>query len=108
MLDRFIPPEPSTKFASPTPEQVGQAAGLSFLDVESDEQIAAQLGISRRTLARWRARPEYITARVAVETAVGHILTVLERERGSRREAFLYALAARIPGRAPQWGRWRE
>ncbi len=70
---------PASKFAPPSPEQIGKAAGLSFLDMARDEQIATALGISRRTLARWRSRPEYAAARVAVETAVGRILDDLDR-----------------------------
>ena len=50
----------------PTAEEVGRAAALCFWDVASDEQIAAQLGIVRRTLARWKRRPEFVAATAAL------------------------------------------
>jgi hypothetical protein len=56
------------KFAPPTPAMVGKAAGLEALDHWTDEQIARQLGIARRTLARWKRRPEWAAAKVAGDT----------------------------------------
>ncbi|MDP9473921.1 MAG: phBC6A51 family helix-turn-helix protein [Chloroflexota bacterium] len=38
---------------------------LCALDEETDEAIAAQLGISRRTLLRWKHRPDFVAARDA-------------------------------------------
>ena len=46
----------------PTPEQLGRAAALCYEDAERDERIAARLGIARRTLARWKRRPEFAAA----------------------------------------------
>ena len=43
----------------PTPEEVGRAAVHCFLDQQTEAQIAQQLGIGRRTLARWKQRPEF-------------------------------------------------
>lgn len=61
-------PEGSRKARAhgPTPEQVGRAAALCYEDAERDEQIAERLGIARRTLARWKHRPEYAAAYTAV------------------------------------------
>ena len=51
----------------PTPAEVGRAAVLCFRDVASDEEIARQLGIARRTLARWKQRPEFAAAMAALQ-----------------------------------------
>ena len=59
-----IPQAP--KWAGPSPRQVGLAAALCFLDEEPDERIAHRLGIARRTLARWKRRPEYAAAWTAL------------------------------------------
>lgn len=39
-----------------------RAAALCSLKYETDEEIAARLGICRRTLARWKHRPEFAFA----------------------------------------------
>ena len=39
---------------------------LCYLDAERDELIARRLGVSRRTLARWKQRPEFAAAWAAV------------------------------------------
>ena len=46
----------------PTPEQVVRAAVLLYFDDQTDEEIAARLGVCRRTLARWKHRPEFAFA----------------------------------------------
>ena len=51
----------------PTAEEVGRAAALCFHDTVSDEQIARQLGIVRRTLARWKKRPDFAAALAALQ-----------------------------------------
>lgn len=43
----------------PTTAQVIRAAVLCDLDDQTDEEIAARLGVCRRTLARWKLRPEF-------------------------------------------------
>ena len=50
------------KRQGPTPEQLVRAAVLCYFDDESDEEIAAELGVCRRTLARWKHRPEFAFA----------------------------------------------
>jgi DNA invertase Pin-like site-specific DNA recombinase len=55
------------RYAPPTPEEVGRAAVLCFRDVASDEEIARQLGIARRTLARWKQRTEFAAAIAALQ-----------------------------------------
>ena len=44
-----------------------QAAALCFQDTLTDEQIAGQLGIVRRTLARWKKRPDFAAALAALQ-----------------------------------------
>src|SRR5215207_3397618 len=52
-------------YAPPTPAEIGHAAVLCWLDERTDEQIAATLGISRRTLARWKRRADFRAAQTA-------------------------------------------
>ena len=54
------------KWAGPTPQQVGLVAALCYLDEEPDERIARRLGVARRTLARWKRRPEFVAAWAAL------------------------------------------
>ena len=54
------------RWRPPTPAEVGLAAALCFLDEEPDERIARRLGIARRTLARWKRRPEIVAAWAAL------------------------------------------
>ena len=51
--------------SQPSTARIVFAAVLCALDEENDEMIAARLGISRRTLARWKRRPEFVAARDA-------------------------------------------
>ncbi len=51
---------------APDPRTIGRAALLCWHDRYNDEKIARSLGISRRTLARWKHRPEFVAAREAV------------------------------------------
>ncbi len=46
----------------PTRDTLAMAAALLAEDGWTDEQIARYLGISRRTLARWKMRPEMVLA----------------------------------------------
>ena len=55
------------RFLPPTAAEIGRAAALCFQDTDNDEQIARQLGIVRRTLARWKKRPEFAAATVALQ-----------------------------------------
>src|SRR5829696_3885663 len=55
------------RFLPPTAAEVGRAAALCFQDTHSDEQIARQLGIVRRTLARWKRRSEFAAAFAALQ-----------------------------------------
>ena len=55
------------RFLPPTAAEVGRAAALCFQDTDTDEQIACQLGIVRRTLARWKQRPEFMAAIAALQ-----------------------------------------
>jgi hypothetical protein len=57
---------PDERWRGPTPEQVGEAAALLYRDAETDEAIARRLGIARRTLARWKGRPDFAAAWVAL------------------------------------------
>jgi hypothetical protein len=55
------------RFLPPAAEEVGRAAALCFQDTYSDEQIARQLGIVRRTLARWKKRGDFAAAIAALQ-----------------------------------------
>jgi transposase-like protein len=57
----------SVRFLPPTAAEVGRAAALCFQDAQSDEQIARQLGIVRRTLARWKKRGDFAAAIAALQ-----------------------------------------
>ena len=65
---RPSPPAPQ----GPTPGQVGQAAALCFRDEASDAQIAQRLGITRRTLARWKHRADFAAAHAALAAWTRH------------------------------------
>ena len=54
----------------PAPERVGLAAALCFRDAEGDEAIARWLGVARRTLARWKRRPDFAAATAALRVWV--------------------------------------
>jgi hypothetical protein len=68
--------EPRPPGAEPNPETLGRAAMLCHIDTENDEAIAKRLGISRRTLARWKRRPEFIAAETALRAQHWHVWTV--------------------------------
>ena len=70
---------PAPKWAGPSPQQVGLAAALCYLDEEPDERIARRLGVARRTLARWKRRPEYAAAWAALSA---FHCRELERQQG--------------------------
>ena len=55
------------RYDPPTAAEVGRAAALCFQDTLTDEQIAGQLGIARRTLARWKKRPDFAAALAALQ-----------------------------------------
>lgn len=52
--------------APPPAEAVGIVALLAYIDGETDELIGKRLGVSRRTITRWKARPEYTAAYEAI------------------------------------------
>ena len=54
------------RYDPPTAGEVGRAAALCFQDTLTDEQIARQLGIVRRTLARWKRRTDFAAAMAAL------------------------------------------
>ena len=61
------------------------AAFLCYMDELPDDQIAARFGVARRTLARWKHRPEFA---VAVRTAAlvgGELIHRYESERSDYR-----------------------
>jgi len=49
----------------PTRAVLRRAAALCFRDELPDVEIAAELGVCRRTLARWKHRPEFEAAYTA-------------------------------------------
>ncbi len=68
----------------PTVEQLALAVALLAEDRQTDQAIAAALGIARRTLARWKRHPLYAPMHLAVLT---HYRLQLEREWEARRQA---------------------
>ncbi len=68
----------------PSVEQLAAAVALLAEDRQTDVQIAAALGIARRTLARWKRHPLYAPMRLAVLT---HYRLQLDREWEARRQA---------------------
>lgn len=71
------------------------AAALLAADELTDEQIAAQVGISRRVLARWKRHPDF-------DALVQHHLDVFRRRVESR------GIASRHRRVAQQDERWRK
>ena len=73
------------RWRGPTPERVGEAAALLYRDAETDEAIARRLGIARRTLARWKGRPEFAAAWAALRAYHRAELLARWREAPPRR-----------------------
>lgn len=74
------------RYEPPTATEVGRAAALCFQDTLSDEQIACQLGIVRRTLARWKKRPDFAAAFAALQAwqeLTGETATTREASRSA-------------------------
>src|SRR5262245_26129003 len=78
-------------YSGPTPDQIGQAAFLLYYDELRDDQIARELGICRRTLARWKLRPDFRAAFVAASSVGSRMIDwhyaemgVLELKAGYR------------------------
>jgi hypothetical protein len=57
--------EGAKRCAPPTVNMLSLAAFLCYFDAATDQTIADRLGISRRTLARWKRRPEFVAASVS-------------------------------------------
>lgn len=53
----------------PTLYQIAQAVDLAFIYSLTDEERAKLLGISRRTLARWKYRRDYQDLYIEVDAA---------------------------------------
>lgn len=51
----------------PTTDEVVRAAVLLYFDEQSDDHIAAELGVCRRTLARWKHRPDFVLAEQVID-----------------------------------------
>ena len=65
----------------PSTARISLAAVLCALDAENDEAIAARLGISRRTLVRWKKRPEFVAARDEFAERIGDEIRRVRLER---------------------------
>ena len=72
---------PRQAAAGPTVAQLARAAALLSEDRLTDAQIAARLGVSRRTLARWKGHPLFGPMRLACSES---FRLHLEREREAR------------------------
>jgi hypothetical protein len=60
------------EYRPPTPEEVGTAAALCWLADRNEGEVTRALGITRRTLARWKHRPEFVAAFLAARLAWEH------------------------------------
>ncbi len=65
----------------PAEAQISLAAALCYLNEQTDAQIAAALGVCRRTLARWKRRPDFRTAFRAAALTGGWLVERQFRER---------------------------
>lgn len=67
-MSPFVPlkePSPTRetgRFSPPTVQEIAHAAALCWLNDRRHGTVAAALGINRRTLARWKRRPEFEAA----------------------------------------------
>jgi hypothetical protein len=68
----------------PTPEELGRAAAWCAQDRLTDVAIARRLGIGRRTLARWKHRPEFRAALAALQAQPAEAPSALEAEDAGR------------------------
>ena len=60
-------PHERPKRQGPTTDEVVRAAVLLYFDEQTDEEIAAELGVCRRTLARWKHRPDFAFAERVID-----------------------------------------
>lgn len=84
----------------PKASEVRRAAALCFADEMNDEEIAAKLGICRRTLARWKHRSSF---RTEVETLQEEFRRKMDAERRRLEERLERRLAD--PYGMAQWPR---
>lgn len=79
-----------TPGARPPVDLIAQAARLCYQDDQNDAEIAAQLGVCRRTLARWKRRGDFRAAWEALATAHRRRLRaeLLEHARRRANQAF--------------------
>ena len=84
----------TTTFAPPTLQQIRRAAVLCYFDELTDEQIARELGICRRTLARWKLRPEF---RVAYGAAADVGTRLIEAQYQEKTTALTHEAPYRSP-----------
>ncbi len=82
------------RFAPPSEETIAEAGRRCYWDRENDEQIARRLGISRRTLARWKHHPAFIAARAKASAEYSERL---RREFLERSRAEMVARMSAIP-----------
>jgi hypothetical protein len=90
------------EFRPPTPEEIGTAAALCWLKDRNEDEVTQALGITRRTLARWKHRPEFQPAFLAARIAWEHEFhrrnasewTEMERAKAEARAWYEKALAA--------------
>ena len=78
-IDDAPPAAGDERWRGPTPRQIGEAVARLWDDRENDEAIARRLRIARRTLARWKERPDFAAAWHAL-----HVNWQMELERQRR------------------------
>ena len=95
-----LPARTRTLHTPPTVEDIAHAAALACL-CEGHEHTAAELlGVSRRTLSRWKRRPEYqaaeLAAGLAADAAWRRYRELHEREMRDLREWWQHRHEAEI------------
>lgn len=73
-------PPSSPPAAAPMPDEIGTAAALCWYSDRAHWTVARTLGISRRTLTRWKARPDFQAAYTAA-MVVWHVVMDTEVAR---------------------------
>lgn len=78
-----------------TNSKLEEAAALVAEDARSDEQIAAQLGITRSTLATWKSRPGFAARVDEISRAFAEVVL----KRGIARKAYRVNTLANVHSR---------
>ena len=92
----------------PSAQQIADAAVLRYFDRRPDAAVAADLGICRRTLLRWKSREDYQAATATVARGVARGLTRYQVDGLGPQLAAQAAQLEHRPRRRRQWMRRRR